>query len=63
MIHVWISLATPPLLGGILVRDIYLDVTQAMGKASLEVFRGEQLPLLKVSPSPQAQAPKPEDEP
>lgn len=52
----WVSLATPPILFGILARDIYLDAIQSVGKASLEVFRGEQLPLLKVSLSTQARS-------
>ncbi|AFY60571.1 hypothetical protein [Synechococcus sp. PCC 6312] len=54
MSSLWVSLATPPLLCGILAQDIYLDVIQSVGKASLEIFRGEQLPLLKVSLSTQA---------
>ncbi len=57
-----VSVATPPLLCGILARNIYLEVSQAVGQASLELFRGEQLPLLKLSLTGQsAREPRPEE--
>jgi len=43
---VLLSLATPSLLGIIVAKEIYLEVSQSWGQASLELFRGERLPLL-----------------
>ncbi len=52
----WLGLATPAVIGGIVGRDLYLHLSQALGQASLEIFRGEQLPLLKINQAAQANA-------
>lgn len=41
-----LSLATAPLLLGILASKASLEFVQAIGKASEEVFRGASLPIL-----------------
>lgn len=44
--EILLSLATAPLLLGILASKASLEFVQAIGKASEEVFRGASLPIL-----------------
>jgi hypothetical protein len=48
---IWIGLGTAPLLAGVLgARAIALAI-QELGCASEELFRGDRLPILKITPS------------
>lgn len=44
--EILLSLATAPMLVGILASKASLELMQAIGKASEEVFRGASLPIL-----------------
>jgi hypothetical protein len=47
---IWVGLGTAPLLAGVLgARAIALAI-QELGCASEEVFRGDRLPILKITP-------------
>lgn len=49
----WISLLTPPLLLGIWGIRTLTDTLQQMGLASEELFRGDRLPTLTITPPAQ----------
>ena len=46
-----LSLATIPLLAGVVGAKIVSEMMQGIGQASEEVFRGDRLPVLKVTPT------------
>lgn len=48
---IWVGLGTAPLLAGVLgARAIALAI-QELGCASEEIFRGDRLPILKITPT------------
>ncbi len=48
-----LSLATVPLLLGLLVASTLRDSLREIGQASEEIFRGDRLPILNFSPQNQ----------
>lgn len=50
--EIWLSLATGPMLAGILGTRALTTWLQSIGQASEEVFRGDRLPILHF-PHPQ----------
>jgi hypothetical protein len=48
--EVWIGLGTAPLLVGLLGARAIATAMQEMGTASEEIFRGDRLPILKITP-------------
>ena len=54
--HVGVSLATMPLLVGVMGGQAIASSLQALGVLSEEIFRGDRLPLLDLSPSTQPPA-------
>lgn len=49
--EVMLSLATAPFLGGLLIGQAFIQVLIESGEASEEMFRGDRLPVLHLSPS------------
>ena len=47
--EVWIGLGTAPLLVGLLGARAIAAAMQEMGTASEEIFRGDRLPVLKIT--------------
>ncbi|NJR38168.1 MAG: hypothetical protein HC781_04080 [Leptolyngbyaceae cyanobacterium CSU_1_4] len=47
---VWVGLGTAPLLLGILGAKAIATALQELGTASEEIFRGDRLPILKITP-------------
>ncbi|MGI0487597.1 hypothetical protein ACN4EK_19315 [Pantanalinema rosaneae CENA516] len=47
----WLSLATIPVLMGVLGGRAILQTVQELGQLSEEIFRGDRLPLLTFPPS------------
>jgi len=50
--QIWVSIATAPVLAGILGVQILGEWLQNAGRFSEEVFRGDRLPVLHFPPSP-----------
>jgi hypothetical protein len=48
--EILVSLGTTPLLLGILALRAAAVAMQEMGEASEEIFRGDRLPVLKITP-------------
>ncbi|MDB9312046.1 hypothetical protein PN462_02955 [Spirulina sp. CS-785/01] len=48
--EIWLSLITPPVLGGIGAIAAITQGLQDLGEVSEEVFRGDRLPLLPFPP-------------
>ena len=48
---IWVGLGTAPLLLGLLSARAIAAAMQEMGTASEEIFRGDRLPILKITPS------------
>ncbi|MEM8777919.1 MAG: hypothetical protein AAGF26_03420 [Cyanobacteria bacterium P01_G01_bin.49] len=46
LMKVWLSLATVPLVGGVLVAHKLAEELSAIGQNSEEIFRGDRLPIL-----------------
>ncbi|MBD2179923.1 hypothetical protein H6S82_12100 [Planktothrix sp. FACHB-1355] len=53
--EILLTLATGPLLFGMLCGKATLDSIKSLGEASEEVFRGDRLPAIPFPDSPQAQ--------
>lgn len=47
---IWVGLGTAPLLLGLLSARAIATAMQEMGTASEEIFRGDRLPVLKITP-------------
>ncbi|MBW4516243.1 MAG: hypothetical protein KME11_13595 [Timaviella obliquedivisa GSE-PSE-MK23-08B] len=47
---VWVGLGTTPILLGLLGARAIATAIQELGVASEEVFRGDRLPILKITP-------------
>jgi hypothetical protein len=47
---IWVGLGTAPLLVGLLGARAIAAAMQEMGAASEEIFRGDRLPILKITP-------------
>ncbi len=47
---VWIGLGTAPVLMGLLGARAIAAAMQELGAASEEIFRGDRLPILKITP-------------
>jgi hypothetical protein len=47
---VWVGLGTAPILVGLLGARAIAAAMQELGAASEEIFRGDRLPILKITP-------------
>ncbi len=47
---VWVGLGTAPILMGLLGARAIAAAMQELGTASEEIFRGDRLPILKITP-------------
>jgi hypothetical protein len=47
---IWVGLGTAPLLVGVLGARAIASAIQELGCASEEIFRGDRLPILKITP-------------
>lgn len=54
----WLSLATVPFLGSLLVTHWLTEELMAMGQTSEEIFRGDRLPILNFPESSEATNPE-----
>ncbi|NEO26222.1 MAG: hypothetical protein F6K03_04830 [Kamptonema sp. SIO4C4] len=59
--EIWLSLLTPPVLGGICAIATVTQGLRDLGEVSEEVFRGDRLPLLPF-PTPSSYSESPTDE-
>ncbi|HIK55004.1 MAG TPA: hypothetical protein IGS37_07565 [Synechococcales cyanobacterium M55_K2018_004] len=52
-IEIFLSVATIPLLAGLVASRAIAELVKTLGQTSEELFRGDRLPVLRFTPSPQ----------